>query len=138
MVKKLQILLTSFFAIIILGCDPAFEHEFKGRIICKESNEPLESVKLEYTFLPIENFHHWRSNGIDKDPTKFTDKEGEFDISFGTVTLAYDSLKITLSKEGYKDKILISEQEEWKSGLGFNLRKFRFNFGEINLEKNEN
>lgn len=121
--------------ILFVGCDPEFEHEFKGKIVEKRKNEPIENVKLEYRFYPIENLNHWHANIEEIDSIKLTDKNGEFEIKFNTITMTFDSLKIRVNKEGYKEKILVSLNKDWKSGFGLNLRKFRFNFGKIELEK---
>lgn len=136
--RKLKLNLILIATIILVGCDPEFEHEFKGKVVSKENNEPLKDVKLEYTFYPIENLQHWRANGMERDSVKFTDESGEFQIDFSTLTMTFDSLIVNVNKEGYREKILVSAREEWKSGLGLNQRKFRFNFGKIKLEKNEN
>lgn len=123
---------------MFVGCDPAFEHEFKGKVIDQENSKPIKDVKLEYTFYPIENFNHWRANVMETDSVKFTNESGDFKIDFTTLTITFDSLRIKVNKDGYREKILVSAREEWKSGFGFNQRKFRFNFGKIKLERNKN
>lgn len=120
---------------MLVGCDPEFEHEFKGKVVNSENNEPIKNVKLEYSFYPIENLNHWRANMVERDSIKLTDKNGEFEIKFSTITMTFDSLKIKVNKKGYKERILISASEDWESGFGFNLRKFQFNFGKIELTK---
>jgi len=120
---------------VFVGCDPEFEHEFKGEVVSKGNNKLLKDVKLEYAFYPIENFNRWRSNVMERDSIKFTDESGQFEIKFSTLSMTFDSLKIKVNKEGYKEKILVSTNEDWKSGFGFNHRKFQFNFGKIELEK---
>ncbi|MCB9325434.1 MAG: hypothetical protein H6571_16975 [Lewinellaceae bacterium] len=135
--KRITIILILLSTIIILGCDPEFEFEFKGKIINKANNKPLEEVKMEYTLFPIENLFHWRSNGLGKELIKYTNKAGEFEIKFSTLTMTFDSLKIILNKEGFNEKILISEQDQWNSKFASNPRKFRFNFGKIYLEPNK-
>jgi hypothetical protein len=119
---------------VFVGCDPEFEHEFKGKVVSKGNNKFLKDVKLEYTFYPIGNLNHWRSNVMERDSIKFTDENGQFEIKFSTLSRTFDSLKIKVNKEGYKEKILVSANENWKSGVGFNHRKFQFNFGIIELE----
>jgi hypothetical protein len=123
---------------MIVGCDPEFEHEFKGKVLGKENDEPLKEVKLEYTFYPLENLHHWRANVMERDSVKFTNEKGQFEINFSTITMTFDSIRIKINKDGYKEKIVVSAREEWSSRLGLNYRKIKFNFGKILLEENKN
>ena len=133
--EKVKIYLILIVTFIFAGCDPAFKHEFKGRILSEENNEPLEGAKSEYSFYPVENLYHWRANDTERDSVKITDKNGEFIIDFSTVTITFDSLEVKINKEGYKQKVLISTKEEWKSRRKLNQTDFRFDFGQVELER---
>lgn len=121
--------------ILCFGCDPAFEHAFKGKVVNTANGQPLQDVKVAYTFYPIENRNHWRAQDVAGDSITFTDENGDFKINFSTLTITFDSISIQVNKEGYQEKVVVSAREEWKSRLGFNHRTFRFNFGKIKLEK---
>lgn len=54
-----------------------------------------------------------------------------------TLTLSFDSLKIKVSKEGFKEKTLSTKREEWKSDWAFSQKRFQFNFGKIELDEME-
>lgn len=131
--EKIKIVLILLMSITIVGCDPTYEHEFQGKIIEQESGKPINNAKLEYTFYPIENLNHWRAKVTHIDSIQFTNERGEFENNFKTLTLTFDSLKVRVIKEGYKEKVLNTENDNWNSI--FSRMKFRYDFGKIKLEK---
>jgi len=131
-VYKYSILLIS---IIFWGCDPAFEHEFKGKIVDGETSIPLIDTNLKYKLYPVVENTNWRLNNIDLEAVKFTDEKGMFSITANTISVSFDSLVLVIEKEGYLEKRIVSKHKDWKSKTRFNLRTFQLDFDNINLER---
>ena len=116
-------------------CSLPPNHEFKGKIISRGTYKPLNDVKLSYTFYPEEIMKTWPGYAEKIDSIKYTEESGKFEISFSTLAVTFDSLKITLTKEGYHEKTLVSRYKDWRTGFGINKKDFRFNFGAVPMEK---
>jgi hypothetical protein len=123
------VLLTLF----LLSCDPPYVYEVKGRVISNKNNEPISGVQVDYTFLPSDQLNHWRvvTSG---DSTTFTDQAGYFYITVETITLAFDSVHIKLTKEGFQDHVLLSASKDWKLIARLPHRKVGLDLGEISMD----
>ncbi len=83
--------------------------------------------------LPFENINHWPAKAAKIHSIQYTGIEGEFEYDFNPVTLSFYSLKIKLTKLGYKEKVVLAEKGDWNFKL--TRRHFQYNFEGIEFEK---
>ncbi len=117
--------------IIFLGCDPAFNYNFEGVVKC--DGKALGDTEIIYHFLPKEKAENWRSHI--KDSIVVTNEKGEFVIHQKTLTMHFDSLKISISKKGYEEYEMMSRHESWKRRFGLNKKDISNRLDPIHLVK---
>lgn len=98
---------------IFQSCDPGVTYFINGKVIDSLEHKPLDSVKIEYRFYPLENFHNWRTR-ITKDALVFTNKNGYFKFILPTLTMYFDSIKVFITKKGYHKRVITTLRKDWK------------------------
>ncbi len=127
-----KIFVKIFYGILVLSlvsCDSEFNYQFKG--IVNSKGKPLNNVKVEYHFLPYEDAINWRANV--EDSILITNSQGEFLLNHSTVTLRFDSIKFSISKQGYEDFEFISKNDNWDENITLNKKEISKIFEPINL-----